>query len=154
MIILSLRAFQRNLKHFSIRILGQIMYLIFEQYKQCCNLFDIYVPNFNYVLAFLKISLAFLETTHENIPKSIRPTKRIEKYWLKLPKIQNATVECPTVLLPSPNKYKSISWANKVLSFKRMGLQQGARLVPGQDSYLPCLHVWDSSFQQASPTHP
>lgn len=35
-----------------------------------------------------------------------------------------------------------------------MGLQQGARLVPGQDSYLPCLPVWDSSLQQASPTHP
>lgn len=113
------------------------MFLIFEQYKQCCNLFDIVVQNFNYVLTLLKISLAFLETTHVNIPKSI--SKRIEKYWLKLPKTQNATVECPTVFLPSPNKYKSISWANKVLSFKRMGLQQGARLVPGQDSYFTLL---------------
>lgn len=68
--------------------------------------------------------------------------------------MQNATVKCPTVFLPSPNRYKSISWANKVMGFKRMGLQQGARLVPGQDSYLPCLPVWDSSFQQPSPTHP
>lgn len=33
-------------------------------------------------------------------------------------------------------------------------LLQGARLVPGQGSYLPWLLVWDSSFQQGSPTHP
>lgn len=131
------------------------MFLVFEQYKQFSNFFNIDGPNFNF-LFYWYCFLCFSKTKKREY-STVKLPQELQNTVSNIPRCKESLLNVLLFFLLLQIKQIQIYFVGKrstELQTDGVELLQGARLVPGQGSYLPWLLVWDSSFQQASPTHP